>query len=59
MHQKIYLVDDNFVAVKIKDLMTIQGEIGLTVKVGSFFWSKTKLCVYTIKKRVVPLWMQL
>jgi hypothetical protein len=36
MHQKIYLVDDNFVAVKIKDLMTIQGEIGLTVKVGLF-----------------------
>jgi ABC-type antimicrobial peptide transport system permease subunit len=27
---------DNFVVNKIKDLMTIQGEIGLTVKVGLF-----------------------
>ena len=29
-------MDDNFVADKIKDLMAIQGEIGLTVKVGLF-----------------------
>ena len=36
MHQKIYIVDDNFVVNKIKDLMAIQGEIGLTVKVGLF-----------------------
>ena len=36
MHQKIYLVDDNFVVDKIKDLMTIKGDIGLTVKVGLF-----------------------
>jgi hypothetical protein len=28
--------DDNFVVNKIKDLMAIQGEIGLTVKVGLF-----------------------
>jgi hypothetical protein len=36
MHQKIYIVDDNFVVNKIKDLMAIQGEIGLTVKIGLF-----------------------
>jgi intergrase/recombinase len=35
-HQRIYIVDDNFVADKIKELMCIQGEIGLTVKVGLF-----------------------
>lgn len=58
MHQKIYLVDDNFVAVKIKDLMTIQGEIGLTVKVGLFSGLRRN-CIFTIKKLVVFLWMQL
>jgi len=36
MHQEIYLVDDNFVADKIKELMGIKGEIGLTIKVGLF-----------------------
>ena len=51
MHQKIYLVDDNFVADKIKELMGIQGEIGLTIKVGLFSGLReTKLCIYMITK---------
>ena len=46
MHQKIYLVDDNFVADKIKDLMTIKGDIGLTVKVGLFSGLREDEIVY-------------
>jgi intergrase/recombinase len=36
MHRRIYIVDDNFVANKVKDLLKIQGEIGLTVRIGLF-----------------------
>jgi hypothetical protein len=31
MHQKIYIVDDNYVVNSVKKLITIPGEIGLTV----------------------------
>jgi intergrase/recombinase len=34
MHQRIYIVDDNFVSNKVKQLLAIQGDIGQTVKVG-------------------------
>lgn len=46
MHQKIYLVDDNFVDDKIKDLMTIKGDIGLTGKVGLFSGLREDEIVY-------------
>jgi hypothetical protein len=36
MHQRIYIVDDNLVSNKVKDLLVIQGDLGLTVKVGLF-----------------------
>ena len=36
MHQRIYIVDDNYVINKVKDLVAIPGEIGLTVKVGVY-----------------------
>ena len=36
MHQRIYIVDDNFVSNKVKHLLAIQGDIGQTVKVGLF-----------------------
>ena len=36
MHQRIYIVDDNYVVNKVKDLVAIPGEIGLTVKVGLY-----------------------
>jgi hypothetical protein len=36
MHQRIYIVDDNFVSNKVKQLLAIQGDIGQTVKVGLF-----------------------
>jgi hypothetical protein len=52
MHQKIYLVDDNFVADKIKDLMTIQGEIGLAVKVGLFSGLREDEIVYIHDKEI-------
>jgi intergrase/recombinase len=52
MHQKIYLVDDNFVADKIKDLMTIQGDIGLTVKVGLFSGLREDEIVYVHDKEI-------
>lgn len=32
--QKVCLVDDNYVSTKVGALMRIQGQIGLTVKVG-------------------------
>ena len=46
MHKRIYIVDDNFVANKIKDLMTIQGEIGLTVKIGLFTGLREEEIIY-------------
>ena len=52
MHQKIYLVDDNFVADRIKGLMTIQGDIGLTVKVGLFFGLREDEIVYIHDKEI-------
>src|SRR5215208_1821940 len=36
MHQRIYIVDDNFVSNKVKTLLAIQGDLGLTIKVGLF-----------------------
>jgi hypothetical protein len=36
MHQRIYIVDDNYVVNKVKDLVAIPGEIGLAVKVGLY-----------------------
>ncbi len=52
MHQKIYIVDDNFVVSKIKDLMAIQGEIGLTVKVGLFSGLREEEIIYIHKTEV-------
>ena len=46
LHKRIYIVDDNFVANKIKDLMTIQGEIGLTVKIGLFTGLREEEIIY-------------
>ena len=36
MHQKIYIVDDNYVLNSVKKLITIPGEIGLTIKVDLY-----------------------
>jgi hypothetical protein len=36
MHYRIYIVDDNFGSNKVKDLLAIQGDLGLTVRVGLF-----------------------
>jgi hypothetical protein len=46
MHQKIYIVDDNYVVNKVKDLMAIPGEIGLTVKVGLYSGPRQEEIIY-------------
>jgi intergrase/recombinase len=46
MHQKIYIVDDNYVVNKVKDLVAIPGEIGLTVKVGLYSGLRQEEIIY-------------
>jgi hypothetical protein len=46
MHQKIYIVDDNYVANKVKDIVVIPGEIGLTVKVGLYSGLRQEEIIY-------------
>ena len=46
MHQKIYIVDDNYVVNKVKDLVAIPGEIGLTVKVGLYTGLRQEEIIY-------------
>ena len=50
MHQWIYIVDDNFVSNKVKDLLAIQGDIGLTVKVGLFSGLREDEIIYMHNK---------
>jgi hypothetical protein len=50
MHQRIYIVDDNFVNNKVKNLLTIQGEIGQTVKVGLFTGLREDEIIHVHKK---------
>ena len=46
MHQKIYIVDDNYVLNSVKKLITIPGEIGLTIKVGLYTGLRQEEIVY-------------
>ncbi|MFZ0513240.1 MAG: hypothetical protein WAM14_16640 [Candidatus Nitrosopolaris sp.] len=46
MHQKIYIVDDNYVLNSVKKLLTIPGEIGLTIKVGLYSGLRQEEIVY-------------
>jgi intergrase/recombinase len=52
MHHRIYIVDDNFVATKISALMAIEGEIGLTVKVGLFTGLREDEIIYVHQKEI-------
>jgi intergrase/recombinase len=45
-HQRIYIVDDNYVDEKVRLLMAIPGDIGLTVKVGLFSGLREEEIVY-------------
>jgi intergrase/recombinase len=36
LQHRIYIVDDNFIAEKIKKLMAVQGDVGFTIKVGLY-----------------------
>jgi intergrase/recombinase len=46
MHQRIYIVDDNYVVNKVKDLVAIPGEIGLTVKIGLYSGLRQEEIIY-------------
>ena len=52
MHQRIYIVDDNFVANKIRDLLAIQGDMGLTIKVGLFSGLREDEIIYMHNKEM-------
>lgn len=44
--KRIYLVDENFVEVKLKQLLKVEGEIGLTVRIGLFSGLREDEIVY-------------
>jgi len=50
--QKVYLVDDNYVSTKVRDLMKIEGQIGLTVKVGLFSGLREEEIVHIHKTEI-------
>jgi intergrase/recombinase len=52
MHQRIYIVDDNFVSNKVKHLLAIQGDIGQTVKVGLFTGLREDEIIYIHNKEI-------
>src|SRR5215213_1620043 len=52
MHQRIYIVDDNFVSNKVKQLLAIQGDIGQTVKVGLFTGLREDEIIYIHNKEL-------
>jgi intergrase/recombinase len=52
MHQRIYIVDDNFVSNKVKDLLAIQGDLGLTIKVGLFSGLREDEIIYIHNKEI-------
>ena len=52
MHQKIYIVDDNYVLNSVKKLITIPGEIGLTIKVGLYTGLRQEEIVHLHKTEV-------
>ncbi len=53
MHQRIYIVDDNFVATKTVALMSVQGIIRLTIKVGLFSGLMEDEIIYTLDKHAI------
>ena len=52
MHQRIYIVDDNFVSNNVKVLLAIQGDIGQTVKVGLFTGLREDEIIYIHNKEL-------
>jgi hypothetical protein len=51
MHQRIYIVDDNYVVIYVRNcyyhyLVAIPGEIGLTVKVGLYSGLRQEEIIY-------------
>jgi intergrase/recombinase len=53
-HGKLYIVDDNYLADKIKLLLEMQGEIGLIIKFGLFSGLREEELVYVHKKPICP-----
>ena len=54
MKRAIYIVDDQFVANKVKTLMDIQGEIGFIIKVGLFSGLREEEIIYCHSKEICP-----
>jgi hypothetical protein len=55
-HGKLYIVDDNYLADKLKVLLEMQGEIGLIIKLDSFQDSERRSSfMYTISQYVQTL----
>jgi intergrase/recombinase len=44
--KRIYLVDENFVEAKLKQLLKVEGEIGLTIRIGLFTGLREDEIVY-------------
>jgi hypothetical protein len=53
MHQKIYIVDDNYVLNSVKKLITIPGEIGITIKLGLYTGLRQEEILYLHKTALI------
>jgi intergrase/recombinase len=49
-HSKLYIVDDNYLAEKLKTVLQLQGEIGLIVKFAMFSGLREDELVYVYRK---------
>ena len=54
MKRAIYVVDDHFVATKVKALTAVQGEVGFIIKVGLFSGLREEEIIYSHGKEVCP-----
>ena len=51
-HSKLYIVDDNYLAEKLKTILQLQGEIGLIVKFAMFSGLREDELVYIYRKDI-------
>jgi intergrase/recombinase len=51
-HSKLYIVDDNYLAEKLRTVLQFQGEIGLVVKFAMFSGLREDELVYVYKKEI-------
>ena len=53
-HSKLYIVDDNYLAEKLRTVLQLQGEIGLIVKFAMFSGLREDELVYIYRKEICP-----